>query len=752
MSPDTHHGCAGSSAESTLRFQEQQPLRSAHRPAGATCLRWEGVGEEKGSGASAPRPHQHRLLRRWAPRRWAPLLCVAVLLCQNWAVGASQATDGGNLEDDEVYGIDDDSVEQSSLGAGRGTLLDDDAEADGVGGGGEASLAEEPPLTEVEKKAMNKSHAALLKVISLSWPSEGAFGAKVARGLPADQPRRYSWLRAQRKAFQVLLDSDMKARSKAPSEEVLLALGYRYLHGVGTRRNCQQALECYNAVADSVSHYMEENDSREQKLDLGLMRISLSEIDGILGEDLEDTGEALEFDMLNAQGGDTWAQKEVGWRSLVGRGLDEDHGQALQHLEAAAAVGDPDAQHNLGYMYMNGLGVERNMTKAKTYFDEAAKHNVTAAFNALGYMYYRGAGVTKNTTLGEHYLKLAADRDDADAAFNLAALYQDLDRNMSRAFPFLEQAADAGFWRALLAIADVHDMGIERPRNCTAAVMALKKMVETHGGVANELRAAVEAYQQGNTAEALSIFCELAEQGVEVAQSNCAWLYLKGVGLAKPVNATLRLLAVRRMFERAGQQGGGDAHLRLGDLEWSGLGKEANMTAAAEHYLIAAARRSQQASFALGYMHQFGKGVARNLTLARRFYKKSGNRDHFTRYPSNIALLLLAAQIQVEGVLEGLVSLQWGGRPLLAREYASLLQPQDEAQLAAVSCMVLGAVVAGAVLILATCSALISRIDAPRDRHRTEQGAAGQRRVPDIAAWLHADEAFQQDAANRRRW
>ena len=377
---------------------------------------------------------------------------------------------------------------------------------------------------------------------------------------------------------------------------MLLALGCRYLHGHGTRRDCSQALECYNAVADSVARYMEENDSRETKLDLGLMRISLSELDGILGEEIEDTGEALEFDKLSAQGGDMWAQKEVGWRSLVGRGLDEDHGQALQHLEAAARVGDPDAQHNLGYMYMNGLGVERNMTKAKGYFDEAAKYNVTAAFNALGYMYFRGAGVAKNVSLGEHYLKLAADQDDADAAFNLAALYQEVDGNMTRAFPLLEQAADTGLWRALLAVADVYDLGIERPRNCTAAVVALKKMVETYGGVANELRAAVEAYQDGHVAEAQQMFCELAEQGVEVAQSNCAWLYSKGHALPKAVNETLRKLAVRRMFERAGQQGGGDAHLRLGDMDWA----VNNVTGAARHYKIAADRRSQQAAFSLG--------------------------------------------------------------------------------------------------------------------------------------------------------
>ena len=48
---------------------------------------------------------------------------------------------------------------------------------------------------------------------------------------------------------------------------------------------------------------------------------------------------------------------------------------------------------------------------------------------------------------------------------------------MTRAFPFLEQAADTGFWRALLAVADVYDLGIERPRNCTAAVVTLKKLV-----------------------------------------------------------------------------------------------------------------------------------------------------------------------------------------------------------------------------------------------------------------------------------
>ena len=303
-----------------------------------------------------------------------------------------------------------------------------------------------------------------------------------------------------------------------------------------------------------------------------------------------------------------------------------------------------------------------------------------------------------------------------------------------------------GFWRALLALSDVHDMGLERPRNCTAAVVALKKMVETHGGVANELRSAVDAYKDGQVAEAHQVFCELAEQGVEVAQSNCAWLFFQGTGLPAPVNQTLRMLAVRHMLERAGQQGGADAHLRLGDMEWYGHGKAPNISAAAEHYFIAATRRSRQAAFSLGYLHQFGQGVRRNLTLARRYYKRSGHRDHFTRYPSYLALSLLAAQMWMEEVFLGFVHAQWGGAALLIPKVDSSLQAADEAHLAVLSLFLLGLLIASIVLFFSTCSLLVQRFEcAPR----ATEGAVRPRRVPDIAAWLHADDLLQPDVRRR---
>jgi TPR repeat protein len=313
---------------------------------------------------------------------------------------------------------------------------DDDSETSTEGyEEGDDGGDDEEPLTEEEAAAMNRSRSVLVKVVSLSWPSEGVLGLKFSE---QNSTKNFSWSKAEAKAMAMLVAIDAELRD-APSEEILLALAYRHFYGIGTPKDCAESLSAYKAVAESVSRYMEENDVRESRLDPGLMRISLSEVDGVLGEEEEDENEALEWDILNANGGDLWSQKEVGWRALVGRGLDENHAEALQHLRRAAAANDPDAQHNLGYMYMNGLGVPRNYTEARKHFEAAATYNITAAYNALGYMHYKGTGVPRNLTLGEHYLRLAADLDDADAAFNLAALYEEQDGNLTRALPYMQQ-------------------------------------------------------------------------------------------------------------------------------------------------------------------------------------------------------------------------------------------------------------------------------------------------------------------------
>jgi len=157
-----------------------------------------------------------------------------------------------------------------------------------------------------------------------------------------------------------------------------------------------------------------------------------------------------------------------------------------------------------------------------------------------------------------------------------------------------------------------------------------------------------------------------------VAQSNCAWLHLKGLSDRAflragdaAVNATLRLLSARRMLERAAQQGGADSHLRLGDMDWYGMGRARNISAAAAHYAMAAGLRSQQGAYSLAYLHQFGVGVPRNHSAARRLFKRAGSREHLTQYAAQASLLLLDAQIAAERAAAALGRLPLrGGAPL----------------------------------------------------------------------------------------
>ena len=85
-------------------------------------------------------------------------------------------------------------------------------------------------------------------------------------------------------------------------------------------------------------------------------------------------------------------------------------------------------------------------------------------------------------------------------------------------------------------------------------------------------------------------------------------------------------------------------------------------------------------------------------------------------YPSQLALVLLAAQTTVEQVLQlavgELSKVRLGERALLGPEAAAvLLEPEDEGQLSVLSCLLIGAAVMGMFLALSACSWLVSRLE-----------------------------------------
>jgi uncharacterized protein len=104
------------------------------------------------------------------------------------------------------------------------------------------------------------------------------------------------------------------------------------------------------------------------------------------------------------------AQTELGYRMLLGVGMDQDLPGAHDAFQAAAVNGDAFGLYNLGVIHNRGLGVPQNVSKALAYFEDAAGQGVPGAYNAQAAMFFEGVGVPMNKTLARHDLPPATCR------------------------------------------------------------------------------------------------------------------------------------------------------------------------------------------------------------------------------------------------------------------------------------------------------------------------------------------------------
>ena len=159
-----------------------------------------------------------------------------------WPEGGGGGGGGGGgrsraLSEDDAYSPDDDleGLRKFRERADAAAAEDRARAQDSAQQAGEEMPPEEEGIRELDDKVSNMTHIALLKVMALSWPSEGEFGSKVEASLPPSSGLDYSWTRANRKALRIITEVDHKTM-QAPSEEILLALGYRHFHGIGTSK------------------------------------------------------------------------------------------------------------------------------------------------------------------------------------------------------------------------------------------------------------------------------------------------------------------------------------------------------------------------------------------------------------------------------------------------------------------------------------------------------------------------------------
>ncbi|XP_049878129.1 protein sel-1 homolog 1 isoform X2 [Pectinophora gossypiella] len=434
------------------------------------------------------------------------------------------------------------------------------------------------------------------------------------------------------------------------SDYAQMALAYRYWAGVTVPSSCPKAMDIYMKVAAKVASRVTLSGGP------AIMRTRLVEEAESGGGGALDT-DLIEYYQLLAEKGDVQAQVGLGQLHFQGgRGVTLDINKALHYFQQAAKTGNAVAYAFLGKIYLEGGdGIKADNETALRYFRKAAELNNPVGQSGLGIMYLQGRGVPKDSNAAFKYFTMAANQGWVEGQLHLGFMYFGgigVRRDFKQANKYFSLASQTGHVLALYHLAQMHAQGLGVLRSCTTAVELFKNVCE-RGEWSSRLMLSHAAWRARDSDSALLQYLALAERGYEVAQSNAAFLLDNGevrlFGEAERYRRALQLWA------RAAAQGCGAARVKLGDYHYYGLGTHPDLEAAAHHYRIASEQlHNAQATFNLGYMHERGLGLARDVHLAKRCYDLAADTAPDARLPAALALARLNAHAALKQLMHSL--------------------------------------------------------------------------------------------------
>jgi uncharacterized protein len=101
-----------------------------------------------------------------------------------------------------------------------------------------------------------------------------------------------------------------------------------------------------------------------------------------------------------------------------GQGVPRNDAEAVKWDRLAADQGDTNAQTFLGFSYANGQGVPRNYAEAVKWYRLAAEQGNVVAQYDLGLMYNDGNGVPQDYVRAHMWFNLSAAQGDQDGIKN----------------------------------------------------------------------------------------------------------------------------------------------------------------------------------------------------------------------------------------------------------------------------------------------------------------------------------------------
>lgn len=129
----------------------------------------------------------------------------------------------------------------------------------------------------------------------------------------------------------------------------------------------------------------------------------------------------------------------------------------------------------------------------------------------------------------------------------------------------------------------------------------------------------VAAYDAGQFEDAFKIFSSIEDQNI-AAMYNAAYMLRRGQGTAKDPKGAAKL------FARAAQAGDTRGAADLGEMLLKGEMGEPNLDAAVQWLTAAAAAHHPIAQFELAELYEEGRGVGKDIEVARDLYRQAAER------------------------------------------------------------------------------------------------------------------------------
>ncbi|KFH70671.1 hypothetical protein MVEG_03521 [Podila verticillata NRRL 6337] len=487
-----------------------------------------------------------------------------------------------------------------------------------------------------------------------------------------------------------------------------LTMGYKYLHGIGTKKSCEDSVLYYKRAADKA--YAKFLNGPPLGRTMPPTKVRLTDKDGgtygagasgpgqsqssALASDINDF---IEFHRYLADGDTAQArpaQFQLGilfYTGIAGSTtIPRDYEKAGKYLKKVAeafftakmsdqaAILEAKKQRPkeaddagiaaalLGKMYWRGEGYEVNESTARSWFLKGSILHNPVALNGLGMMYLRGAeGVPVNPVGAKKCFSQAAELNYPDAQVNMGLLLLHDSKTHDLAYKMFDEAMQKGQnFQAIYHLGEMHHYGLAVPKSCSYAASYYKYVAERGDWDDPLFTHSYDAYQAGDIEYAAIGYLQAAERGIEVGQSNFAWIldrelptsrYLTSltspsrtalVALADSALVALgtpsRLLEMALVYwTRSANQGDLDARVKMGDYYFTGIGAEADVTKAHACYKVAAEERSAMAMWNLGWMHENGFGVPKDFHLAKYWYDRSLDTNPKAALPVNLSLVKL---------------------------------------------------------------------------------------------------------------